>query len=265
MDAHATHALRTYERLAPWYDALTADYDHETWLSKLEAWAVAHGLHGRRLLDVACGTGKSFLPLLRRGYEVTACDLSPACVQATRGKLRPGEARTAVADMTALPDAGSFDLVTCLDDALNYVVSPHDLVRAFAAVRRSLAPGGLYLFDLNTLATYRTTFAQRADDARGDLRFTWAGHASPSTSPGAEARATVEVRSEERVVARATHRQRHHAPATVAACLEAAGLRVESVLGQTTGCVLHREPDELTRTKTVVLARRADHRERRSR
>jgi SAM-dependent methyltransferase len=71
------------------------------------------------VLDVACGTGKSFRPLLRRGYEVTGCDISPPMLeQAPAGA--PG-VRLVPADMRALPDLGAFDLVTCLDDALNYL------------------------------------------------------------------------------------------------------------------------------------------------
>ncbi|MDP9292961.1 MAG: methyltransferase domain-containing protein [Actinomycetota bacterium] len=67
-----------YDSLAPVYDLLTAGYDHGRWLAALERLALEHGLAGRRLLDVACGTGSSFLPLLLAGYEVTACDVSPA-------------------------------------------------------------------------------------------------------------------------------------------------------------------------------------------
>ena len=69
-------AEAAYDALAPAYDILTADYDYDAWLSAIERVAIAHGLTGRRVLDVACGTGKSFLPLLERGYEVTACDIS---------------------------------------------------------------------------------------------------------------------------------------------------------------------------------------------
>src|ERR671937_3292070 len=82
-------ALEAYERLAPVYDLLTAGYDHPTWLGELELLARAHGLSGRRLLDLACGTGKSFLPMLARGYSVSACDISPAMVEIAREKVSP--------------------------------------------------------------------------------------------------------------------------------------------------------------------------------
>jgi SAM-dependent methyltransferase len=75
-----------YDALAPAYDAFTAAYRHDRWLDAIERVAEVHGLQGRRLLDIACGTGKSFLPLLERGYDVTACDLSPEMARRAAGK-----------------------------------------------------------------------------------------------------------------------------------------------------------------------------------
>jgi ubiquinone/menaquinone biosynthesis C-methylase UbiE len=54
-------------------------------------WAIlpiarSHGLSGRRLLDVGCGKGKSFLPMLARGWKVTACDISPSMLEIARAK-----------------------------------------------------------------------------------------------------------------------------------------------------------------------------------
>ena len=71
----ATPALLAYERLAPVYDRFTADYDHDGWVARLLELARRHGLRGWRVLDIGCGTGKSFEPLVERGFEVTACDL----------------------------------------------------------------------------------------------------------------------------------------------------------------------------------------------
>ena len=90
-------AREAYERLAPAYDILTADYRHDRWLAVLEALAREHGLSGHALLDVACGTGKSFLPLLARGYRVVGCDISPAML--ARAAEKAPQARLVQADM----------------------------------------------------------------------------------------------------------------------------------------------------------------------
>jgi len=111
--------------LAPASDLLTADYAYGPRLAALERLALRHGLAGRRLRDVACGTGKSFMPLLERGFEVTACDLSPEMVAEARRKAG-GPAELHVADMRRLPVLGEFDLITCLDDAINVHASASD-------------------------------------------------------------------------------------------------------------------------------------------
>src|SRR5215204_6865970 len=71
-------AAAAYDALAPFYDRFTAHHDYELWTSGLLRLARAHGFSGRRVLDAGCGTGKSFLPLLHRGFELAACDQSPA-------------------------------------------------------------------------------------------------------------------------------------------------------------------------------------------
>jgi SAM-dependent methyltransferase len=252
-----TPALAAYEELAPHYDALTAGYDHDVWLVALEQAALRHGLRGRRLLDVACGTGKSFLPLLRRGYEATACDLSPAMVRIARRRAR-GRARLFVADMRALPPIGRFDLVTCLDDALNYLLSDADLAAALGAMAGRLSAGGLLVFDVNTLATYRTAFAGRIERSCGELDFDWAGCGSADTRPGSVVAATIDVRTSSGVhVSHSRHVQRHHTDAAIESALDLAGLRCVARYGQLPGARLEQPPDQLRHTKVVWLARRA--------
>src|ERR687896_710143 len=125
-------AAEAYERLAPYYDELTREHDYEAWTGHLEAAANQFGLHGRRLLDAACGTGKSFLPFLRRGYDVTAFDISPGMVELARAKA-PG-VELFVADLRTVEAIGRFDLITCLDDSLNYLTGDGELEAALAGL-----------------------------------------------------------------------------------------------------------------------------------
>ena len=97
----AEDACAAYEALADGYDVLTAGYPYDRWLDQIEAIARQWGVRGRRMFDVACGTGRSFAPLLERGWEVVACDLSPA-MAARAHERAAGRAEVFVADMRAL-------------------------------------------------------------------------------------------------------------------------------------------------------------------
>ena len=252
-------ALTAYDGLAPHYDAFTAGYDYERWLDALEGLAREHGVQGRRLLDVGCGTGKSFLPMHARGYEIVACDLSPGMVARAREKA-PSDVDLFVADMRELPRFGSFDLITCLDDAVNYLTSADELRAAMRGFARNLRPGGVAVFDANTLATYRTSFASDAALDREGAFICWRGEADPDAEPGALASAWIEVfESAEDGTwrrSRTRHLQRHHPREDVAAAVRAAGLELVAVHGQSPGVRLDPEPDESRHSKVVYVARR---------
>jgi SAM-dependent methyltransferase len=252
----ATPALLAYERLAPVYDDFTDGYDHDAWIDRLERIARNHGAYGARVLDVACGTGKSFAPFLERGYEVWACDISPAMVERARRHDGIDPDRVLVADMRDLPELGAFELVTCLDDAVNYLLSESELADAFASVERLLAPDGVYLFDANTLATYRAGFAAHARFERPLAAAVWRGETRGPIEAGALCTAAIELAGGgEDAVSR--HVQRHHPQVTVRRALASAGLACRAVLGQSTGGVLHEDVDEESHTKLVYVAARA--------
>ena len=106
MQPLATSAAEAYEGLAPYYDELTREHDYDGWTRHLEAAARRFGVSGRRLLDAACGTGKSFLPFLERGYEVTACDISAGMVARARSR-RPRRSSSSPTSARSSRSAGS--------------------------------------------------------------------------------------------------------------------------------------------------------------
>lgn len=246
-------AERAYEAIAPVYDDFTAHHDYELWLGNLLPELRRHGLSGRRLLDVGCGTGKSFLPMLERGWEVTACDISPSMLELARAKAGD-RVRLAVADMRELPVFGAFDLVWALDDAVNYLLSGEEMGAALSGMRANLVPGGLLMFDVNTLEAYRSFFAETERVERGGRRLVWRGQASADTPPGSISEAQFEVEGD--AVERHVHRQRHFPEAELLELIDAAGLEFLDVFGHGYDAVLKQPVEELVHTKAVYVARR---------
>lgn len=249
-----------YDCLAPYYDEFTTGYAHEDWVEAIERRAVELGLRGWRALDIACGTGKSTAPLLARGYSVLACDISTEMVHEAQRKFPAHEQSFVVADMRELPPLGEFDLILCLDDAVNYLLSDDELEATFEGVAASLSPDGIFAFDLNSLQTYRSSFAQAIIRHTDGIFFGWRGESATTVEPGEIAAATLEIFAEredglwERRSSR--HVQRHHPPETVRRALAHAGLECCAVAGQLAGAQLEADADEQRHIKLVYFAQR---------
>ncbi len=102
---------------------------------------------GARILDLCCGTGYAVSELTRRGFEVTGLDRSEEMLGYAR--------RNAPSCRLILADARSFKLppvyhaVISTFDSLNHIMTVRELTAVFRNVYRALAPGALFLFDMN--------------------------------------------------------------------------------------------------------------------
>ena len=252
-------ARAAYDGMAGFYDAFTAHHDYELWLGNLLPAIEAHGpLRGKTLLDVGCGTGKSFLPMVERGWSITGVDLSPGMVEQARGKVDAGrQVELLVADARELPVLGSFDLVWCLDDGLNYMLTEDELRAALTRMRRNLDPAGVLVFDLNTLLSFRTFFAEKAVVEREGQRMVWQGRADPKGPAGMIAEATLSAEGADSVATRVVHRERHFPEREVLEAIGVAGLRCVDVFGIHYDAVLKQPLDEGAHTKAIYLAKSA--------
>ncbi len=252
-----------FEAMAPVYDDFTAHYEYEFWTAQLLSVLERNGLRGNRLLDVGCGTGKSFLPLLRRGWEAVGCDISRSMLDLAREKTGD-EVRLELADMRTLPGFGEFDLVWALDDAINYLLSTEELEAALRGMRANLAPSGLLLFDVNELLVYRFYYGESLEVERDGRRLVWEGTARGEVEPGSlfeflcfEKRLDGEDRESPGRHNTSVHRQRHFTQAEVLRSIDRAGLECVSVYGQSTDGVPRQPLDEAVHTKAIYVARAA--------
>jgi predicted TPR repeat methyltransferase len=142
-----------------------------------------------------------------------------------------------------------------LDDAVNYLHTEGDLDAAFGSVARALRPGGFYVFDVNSLTTYRTVFSSTFTVEADEVVFSWHGEASPAVAPRSLCGARLEISSGNSTSV-TRHLQRHWPPHVIRTRLERSGLECVAVRGQATGVVLSDDADESVHTKVVFMARR---------
>jgi hypothetical protein len=161
--------------------------------------------------------------------------------------------------MRSLPLYGSFDLVTCLDDALNHLSSCDDVVAALGAMAANLARRGLLVFDVNTLSAYRDVGDRIVED--DDLIVLWHGAPATLDAPGGRAEVALDVLSRcdgglwRRTSASWAHW--HYPLDSIPGLVAAADLEVVAVRGQRLGGVLEPGADEERHRKAVFVARRA--------
>ncbi len=111
------------------------------------------GFHPTRLLDVACGEGSFAVAMAKQGFQVTGIDQSQRMIDLACVRAREAEAAVDffVADMRDLPYKNDFDLITCFFDSMNYLLTIRDLQEAIQCAFDALKPGGLYIYDMNTI------------------------------------------------------------------------------------------------------------------
>lgn len=203
--------------VADCYDRLAALYHlvYEDWEGSVEAQGAAldalirgfRGAPGDRVLDVACGIGTQALGLARRGYALTASDVSTGAVARAR---REAAARGlsidfSVADMRLAHDhhGSGFDGVLCADNALAHLLAEDEVVATLRQFHDCLRPGGLCILSVRDHAGAEgrgTQVKLHGVRYRGSTRYVvfqvweWRGHGYDMTlyvvqdAPGAACR-----------------------------------------------------------------------------
>ena len=99
---------------------------------------------GRRLLDVACGSGLH-LEHLKVQFDAEGLDLSPELLAISRE--RNPELTHHVADMRSFKLEARFDVITCLFSSIGYMTTLEDLHSAIARMADHLVSGGLLIVE----------------------------------------------------------------------------------------------------------------------
>ncbi|MFS0668892.1 methyltransferase domain-containing protein [Peribacillus frigoritolerans] len=166
----------TYERFAYVYDELMKDAPYEKWLMILTAKLEQYGIDGRKVLDLACGTGEMTVELAQHGFEVTGVDLSDEMLLVANEKaVKLGLSIPLFQqNMAELEGLGQFDCVTIFCDSLNYLRDEEDIVKTFSRVHEHLKDGGLFMFDIHSLYKMEEIFSDHTFAVNGEeVSYIW--------------------------------------------------------------------------------------------
>lgn len=124
------------------------------------------------ILDIGCGTGNSTFPMFTRGFDVTGLDASADMLKVAREKLPP--VPFIEADFTHFELDRTFTLIYSVFDSLNNLLDPRDFEKMARTVYAHLAPGGFFMFDVNTTVGLRDLWeAGIAEGWSGEVYYRW--------------------------------------------------------------------------------------------
>lgn len=172
-----------YEELAHCYDALTGDVQYERRAAYLVRLLRRAKRSVNTVLDLACGTGTMTCLLAQKGYEMIGVDLSEEMLSEAMDKtlaLEEGQRPLLLhQSMTRLELGMRVDAAVCCLDSLNYLTSPRAVQSALRRVYEHLQPGGVFLFDVNTVHKFEQLDGQVFLDETEQSYCVWRADYSP--------------------------------------------------------------------------------------
>jgi SAM-dependent methyltransferase len=105
---------------------------------------------GGAVLELACGTGQLIVPIASSGLATAGLDRSGPMLSAARARASASGVpiEFVQSDMRSFDLGRRFELIFIARNSLLHLLSTDDFLSTFAAVRRHLAPGGTFAFDV---------------------------------------------------------------------------------------------------------------------
>ena len=176
--------MEAYGEFARVYDMFMDNVDYEAWCGYLEDRLKEYGISDGLVLELGCGTGTMTELLAAKGYDMIGVDNSEEMLaEAMEKKVESGhEILYLCQDMQEFELYGTVRAIVSVCDSLNYLTDEEDLLTVFRLANNYLDPGGIFLFDMNTVYKYQEVLGDRtiAED-REDGSFIWENSFDPNT------------------------------------------------------------------------------------
>ena len=100
------------------------------------------------IVDFGAGTGRLTLPLLDRGYQVTAVEPCQEMADVLRQKGHGRSLDLFIAKMADFQPATTYDMALCVFTVIAYILNPDELKQSLMSTYKSLRPGGVLILEV---------------------------------------------------------------------------------------------------------------------
>ena len=153
------------------YDTLTENVNYAARADYIADLLADNGIKGGILLDLACGTGTLSIEMSKKGFEVIGVDSSADMLSVAMNNAYEADRNILFLcqPMQQLDLYGTINAAICTLDSINHLTDPDDVQATFDKVSLFTEPGGVFVFDVNTVYKHReiladNTFVYDMDD-----------------------------------------------------------------------------------------------------
>jgi len=153
------------------YDTLTENVNYAARADYIADLLADNGIKGGILLDLACGTGTLSVEMSKKGFEVIGVDASADMLSVAMNNAYEAERNILFLcqPMQQLDLYGTINAAICTLDSINHLTDEADVQATFDKVSLFTEPGGIFIFDVNTVFKHReiladNTFVYDMDD-----------------------------------------------------------------------------------------------------
>lgn len=217
--------MDAYTSFAEVYDMFMDNVPYEEWSRYLTELLKEYRIEEGVVCELGCGTGKMTRLLADARYDMIGVDMSEDML-AIASMENPQQILYLCQDMRELELYGTVAAVVSVCDSMNYLLEEDDLLEVFQRVNEYLEPGGVFLFDLNTIYKYETLLGETTIcENRPEGSFIWENYYDEEEQIN-EYDLTLFIQEKENLYRKfeETHYQRGYSMEKIRTLLEEAGM-----------------------------------------
>lgn len=168
--------MEAYTDFARVYDTFMDETPYDGWCTYIKGVLQDHGIGKGLALELGCGTGTMTELLADAGFDMIGIDNSEEMLEIAMEKREDSgkDILYLLQDMREFELYGTVASVISVCDSINYLLDPEDVLDTFRLVNNYLDPGGIFIFDFNTVHKYETVIGDAViAENREDCSFIW--------------------------------------------------------------------------------------------